>query len=275
MLAKSVHILGSRFRRLPNPCADAWNPGLDVAACLGAFAINIDKCPSLGSHTLTTELQELFQHGRMDALVLANGQTLVQKIKAYSVATTHLVESEKADSLYYPEEERQAMKDQAAQNYNIRLLDLLDSLHWAIERVDERLKDLVDNPQFDKVVALHFGAVLDQQLALNVELANATGDSPKERILIDFYFNNIYLAAVTGSAEKASGEQTPDSATTHSTTGSDEVTLSPTVTEERSAIWLGLMFRMWSWLFLHDFNPEDRMIERSEFKDNRLPVYIG
>jgi hypothetical protein len=32
---------------------------------------------------------------------------------------------------------------------------------------------------------------------------------------------------------------------------------------------------MWSWLFLHDFNPEDRMIERSEFKDNRLPVYIG
>jgi hypothetical protein len=274
MLAKSVHILGSRFRRLPNPCADAWNPALDIAACLGAFATNIKECRSLGSHKLTTELQELFQHGRLDALVLAYGQTLDQKIKSYSVATTSLIESEKADRLYYPEEERQEMKEKAAREYNNRLVDLLDSLHWAVERVDERLKDLVDDPQFDEVVALHFAAVLDQQSALNVELANA-GDNQKEKILINFYFKNIYPAAVAGSAENASGEQTPDSATTHSATGSDEVTLSPAVTEERSAIWLGLMFRMWSWLFLHDFNPEDRMIERSEFKNNRLPVYIG
>jgi hypothetical protein len=210
----------------------------------------------------------------MDALVLTNGQTLVQKIKAYSNATTRLLD-EKADRHYYPEEERQAMKDRAAQDYNIRLLDLLDALHWAVERVDERLKDLVGNPQFDEVVALHLAAVLDQQHALNLELANATGDSPKESILINFYLNSIYPTAVTGLVEKGSDEQTVDSATTHSATSGDEATLSPTITEERSAIWLGLMFRMWSWLFLHDFNPEDRMIERSEFKNNRLPVYIG
>ena len=166
------------------------------------------------------------------------------------------------------------MKDRPAQDYTTRLLDLLDSLHWAVDRVDERLKDLVDNPQFDEVVALHFVAVLDQQPALNVELANA-GDNQKERILINFYFNNIYPAAVTGSAENVNGEQTSDSATTHSATGSDEATLSPPATEERSAIWLGLMFRMWACLFLYDFNSEDKMIERSEFKNNRLPVYIG
>jgi len=26
---------------------------------------------------------------------------------------------------------------------------------------------------------------------------------------------------------------------------------------------------------LHDFNPEDKMIERSDFMNNRLPIYIG
>jgi hypothetical protein len=274
MLAKSVHIPGSRFRRLPNPCADTWTPGLDIAACLSAFASNIESCPSLGSHILTTEIQELFQHGRMDALVLTNGQTLVQKIKAYSDAAIRLAE-EKNDRNYYPEDERQAMKDQAAQNYNSRLLDLLDSLHWAVERVDERLRELVDKPKFCEVVALHLAAILDQQPALNIELANATKDNSKEKILMNFYVKNIYPAAVKESAEDVSGEQTPDSATSHSAVSSNEVTLSPAITGERSAIWLGLMFRMWSWLFLHDFNTEDKMIERSEFKNNRLPVYIG
>lgn len=274
MLAKSVHIPGSKFRRLPNPCADNWTPGLDIAACLSAFASNIKFCPNLGSHILTTEIQELFQHRRMDALVLTNGQTLVQKIIAYSDAVTRLAD-EKADKIYYPEDERQAMKDQAAQNYNTRLLDLLDSLHWAVERVDERLKDLVDKPEFRDVLALHFAAIFDQQPALNAELANATRDNLKERILVNFYFNNIYPAAIKGLAEEDSGEQAADAVTLHSTTSSDEVTLSPTITGEKGAIWLGLMFRMWSWLFLHDFNPEDRMIERTEFKNNRLPVYIG
>lgn len=210
----------------------------------------------------------------MDALVLTNGQTLIQKIKKYSEAATRLAD-EKADRHYYPENERQAAKDRAAQDYTTRLLDLLDSLHWAVERVDERLKDLVDKPEFGEVVALHLAAVLDQQPALNLELAKATGGNPKERILINFYLNTIYPAAVKGFAEEVSGKSTPDSRSSHSATGSDEATLSPTTTEERSAIWLGLMFRMWAWLFLHDFNPEDKMIERSEFKNNRLPVYIG
>ena len=273
MLAKSVHIPGSRFRRLPNPCADAWSPGLDMAACLGTFASSIKGRTSLGSHVLTTELHELFQHGRMDAMVLTNGQTLAQKIKAYSDASTRLAD-EKSGKRYYPGDEGQAMKDQAAQDYNTRLLDLLDALHWAVERVDERLNDLVDKPEFSEVVALHLIAILDSQSTLNSELRKATAENPKERILINFYLNHIYPAAVAGSAEEVSGTQRAGTGTSHSATDSD-ATLSPAVPEERSAIWLGLMFRMWSWLFLHDFNPEDTMIERSEFKNNRLPVYIG
>ncbi|KAH8805314.1 hypothetical protein F5884DRAFT_823062 [Xylogone sp. PMI_703] len=201
MLAKSAHIPGSKFRRLPNPCADTWNPVLDVAACLRAFAGSINDNSNFGSHRLVTELQNLFRYGRIDTLVLTYGQSLEQKIKAYSDAASHLAD-ENADRYYYPEYERQTVKDQAAQIYNTRLLDLLDSLHWALERVDERLRDMVDTPEFSEVVTLHLAAVLDQQPILNAELAHATRDNPKEKILISFYFNNIYPAVVKGSAEE-------------------------------------------------------------------------
>jgi len=274
MLARSVHIPGSRFRRLPNPCADTWYPGLDIAACLAAFASNLKDCSSLGDHKLTTELQELFQHGRMDALHFDNGQTLVQKITKYSEATTSLAD-EKAGHYYYPQEdERQSMEEKATREYNTRLLDLLDSLHWAVERVDERLEDMVHTPVFGEVIALHLAAVLDQQEALNMELANTTRENSKEKILMNFYFNKIFPAAVKASPQE-SGNQTPESASSHSGIDSDGTTLSPALVQDRSAIWLGLMFKLWSWLFLHDFNPEDKMIERSDFMNNRLPIYIG
>jgi hypothetical protein len=274
MLAKSVHIPGSRFRRLPNPCADTWYPGLDIAACLAAFASNINDCSSLGDHKLTTELQELFQHGRMDALHFDNGQTLVQKITKYSEATTCLAHEKAGHYYYLQEDERQSMEEKAIREYNTRLLDLLDSLHWAVERVDERLEDMVHTPVFGEVIALHLTAVLDQQAALNMELAMATRENSKENILMNFYFSKIFPAAVKASPQE-SGNQTPDSASSHSGIGSDATTLSPAIVQDRSAIWLGLMFKLWSWLFLHDFNPEDKMIERSDFMNNRLPIYIG
>jgi hypothetical protein len=103
---------------------------------------------------------------------------------------------------------------------------------------------LVDKTEFREVVAFHLAAVLDQQPAINLELAKATGGHPKERILINFYLNTIYPIAVKGFAEEVSGKSTPDSRSSYSATRSDEATLSPTIIEERSAIWLGLMFRM-------------------------------
>ena len=239
------------------------------------------SCPNLGGHELTTELQELFQHRQVDDLVLnyRPPQTLTQKITKYCQAVARLTEVNGGDShLHYPkEEDRQLEKDQAVQEYNDRLLILLDSLHLAIEVIDERLNELVGRPQFREVLASHLAAVLDQQNALNAELDNASGDNEKEKTLINFYVRVIFPAAVREPAVTASGTQTPDSTRSQSESGGDEVTLSPTTpaSEERNAIWLGLMFKMWSWLFLHDFNPEDKMIERSDFIDNRLPIYIG
>ncbi len=238
-------------------------------------------CTNLGSHVLTKELQELYEHRQVDDLVLNDRppQTLTQTIKKHCQAVTALAKLNAGDShLHYAkEEDRQIAKDQAAKEHNERLLILLDSLHVAVGVIDDRLNELVGRPQFRDVLTSHLTAVLDQQNALNVELANASGDNQKEKTLIDFYFTRIFPAAVKEAAVTASGTQTPDSMRSQSGSSGDDVTLSPTTpaSEERSAIWLGLMFKMWSWLCLHDFNPEDKMIERSEFIDNRLPIYIG
>jgi hypothetical protein len=256
MLAKSVHIPGSRFRRLLNPCADAWTPVLDAAAYLSAFATNIHNRPTLGSHILTTEVRNWFEHGHLDNLLLGNRQSLAQKINPYADASTGLADERDHKDYYYLDHK---WMGPAARNYDARLRDLLDSLHWAVERVDEMLHDMINTPGFHEVITLHFEAVLDCQRELNSEMAGATRDYPKEKILINFHFNNIHPVAAKVSAEQASGE----------------AVLALPISEERSAIWLGLMFRMWSWLFLHDFNPEDKMIERSEYMNKRLPVYIS
>lgn len=275
MLAKSVHLPGSRFRRIPNPCADAWTPRLNMVACLNAFAGSLRLRPGLGNHTLTRELHGLFEHGRIDAYTLTRGQSLEQKIRAYSDAASRYADLKTGRLYYENEEDRKTDVDEAGKIFDELLLDLLDALHWAMERVDERFREMVKTPEFSDVVSSHLAAVLDQEAELNAELSNASAAHPKERILINFYFNNIYPAVVPGSEEATDDDQTADSVTLHSTSASIEPALSPQMIEERSAIWLGLMFRMWSWLFLHDFNPEDRMIERSEVQNSRLPVYIG
>jgi hypothetical protein len=244
---------------------------------LSAFADAIKDRKDLGNNILTTELDEVLQHGRMGSLFLKKGQTLAQKIRGYINARAAHNE-QVSDNFYYPEEERQVMKDQAAQNYKTRFLDLLDALHWTVERVDERISELLADPfrkhKFSDVIALHLTKVI-RASKLDVEMATATKENPKEKILVDYYMKKIYPAIINGSP---SGSSTKGS---DSDTDSPAASLEATKTklseerEERSAIWLGLMFRMWSWLFLHDFNPEDKMIERSEFKNNRLPVYIG
>ena len=128
-------------------------------------------------------------------------------------------------------------------------------MHWIIERIDERLKG--DIREVKEVLALHFAAVFDQQQALNEELAQSSKDNPIEKILIDFYFDKIRPATTGADVEI------------------DNDVPSAKNGDRQSAIWLALVFRIWAWLFLHDFDPEDAMIDRSEFKDSNLPIYIG
>ncbi|CAG8962235.1 hypothetical protein HYFRA_00005288 [Hymenoscyphus fraxineus] len=264
MVAKSVHLAGSRFRRLPNPCAARWTPHLDFSACLKFFGVHL-KSQSLGDDDLTKELQGLFRKGRLYGNFF--GPTLEQKISAYGFYADAYNKLKK-ETYTQPGTEGQKESShvkESRERYNENHLDMLDTLHEALGVVETTLREsmLEDVRQ---VLTLHFTAVLDQQEDLEKELEKATLDNPKEKILLDFYFKKIYPKVV--EAEDWNGRASNGSM------ASDASTLCSN-SDRRSAVWLALMFRLWSWMFLHDFNSEDRMIERSEFMDNRLPVYIS
>jgi hypothetical protein len=268
MVAKSVHIPGSRFRRLPNPCRDAPPHQLNTAACLGAFATMLKECPDLGTHVLTTELKSSFVLGRLDGMLsldTKNGRTLEQLVNNYIAAHTNL-EDEKAEKRYIlaDDDERAANKEKAEKMYNDALLHLLDALHFAVELVDQNLMHDETKEEMRDVITSHFAALADQQSELEDKLAES---GSKEKILVAFYFNHIRPTVV--SQPTSSAASTASRGTNSSSEPSSDIVM------RRSAIWLGLMFRTWSWLFLHTFNPLDRMIERTEFQNSRLPVYIG
>ncbi|KAH8880956.1 hypothetical protein GQ53DRAFT_812937 [Thozetella sp. PMI_491] len=267
MVGKSVHIPGSRFRRLPNPCSDAPPAGLNTAACLSAFAVMVKTSPDLGSHVLTQEIKNSFEHGRLDGIVSldpAEGRTLEQLINNYLSANGTL-EDEKAERFFAPAGERDSRKKSAENRYNDALLHLLDALHTAVRAIDQRLKHQDVRDDVRKVVTLHFAEMFDRI----DELKGKPGrGGSKERRLVAFHFDSVRPAVARGGAASSAAS------TASTVTSGSAGPLSP-AEMQRSAVWLALMFRMWSWLFLHQFNPIDRMIERSKFQNSRLPVYIG
>jgi hypothetical protein len=266
MVAKSAHIPGSRFTRLPNPCADTPPHQLNTAACLNEFAARIKACPDLGDHMLTEEIKSFIQRGRFDGMILGQldgmisldtktRRTLEQLVDNYIMAHTKL-ENEKAGKNFTPAdpESQATMKEEAEKARNDAFVYLLDSLHKAVDLVDQNLMHKETQDEIRDVISKHFDTMADKHSELEEKLGQ---DGSKEKNLVAFYFDEIRPTVVRVDTGSASTEPL-------------------TETEmKRSAIWLGLMFRMWSWLFLHTFNPLDRMIERTEFQNNRLPVYIG
>jgi hypothetical protein len=271
MVAKSVHLPGSKFRRLPNPCAATWNSSLDMILCLGALSNNLKISNDLGDHQLRQEIQDLFANTRLDKI------DLDKRIQTYTRAFRELNDpKEMAAYAHSPGPEREAHQQQLAERYDIAHRDLLDSLHDNVLAIDRKLEDLLDEVR--EVLACHFRATSKIHLKPEDELPSPTLDNPKEKILIDFYFENILPQVAQGLPDSSPG--TPQKSASLrppsiSVMSSSTSTLGGTSSDTRSAVWLALMFKMCSWLFLHDFNPEDRMIERSEFSNNRLPVYIG
>ena len=196
----------------------------------------------------------------MEGVFLSNGQTLLQKIRAYSSAKEQL-ERARLGTYFLPTEERQAVVEEATHDYNMKFIDIMDTLHMFSHQIDERLQytDLIDGVR--EVLTSHFIAIFDQRQALNDTLARSSRDNRKEDSLVEFYFKNIRSPVADGLTDDVASVRSADALTE--------------VTDRRNGIWLALMFKMFSWLFLHDFNPEDRMIERAEYQNNRLPVYIG
>ena len=45
--------------------------------------------------------------------------------------------------------------------------------------------------------------------------------------------------------------------------------------ELRNTIWISLIFRMFCWLLLHDFDKADAKIVPSDLKGSRMPIFIS
>jgi hypothetical protein len=267
-----MHLPRSRFRRLPNPCAATWNPNLNVIEFLLAFSRNIKNSHYLGDHQLVKELQGLFTNARFDSVGLDN------RMDEYIRAHTDSVNIQRREWDYAPGREREAYQQQVSERYNTAHRELLDSLDDHIQSINSKLKDMLDDVR--EVLTCHFISTSrsETRQELETQLAGESLVNTKEKILIDCYFNNVLPEVAQGLPDSSAGTPQRSSSLrppSITVTESDASTLANTGSDTRSAVWLVLMFKMCSWLFLHDFHPEDRMIERSEFRDNRLPVYIG
>ena len=248
MTARSCHIRGSRFRRLPNPCGDAPSCTIRAAVCLQELAAIITRSDDLGSDPLTQEIKNAFVYGRFDSLSSLDreGRPLNELIENHLSAETGV--QKKAVNGYA------ASLQNAEETYVADHVALMDALHTASDKMDHRLAREAMHEHLRSVITAHFSTVLGQRPGLQAHLARSTS---VEKDLVEFYFENVRPAVVRPGATRVTlGKMSAPEA-------------------QRSAVWLALMFRMWSWMVLHEFNPADKMIERTEFMNSRLPVYIG
>jgi len=180
--------------------------------------------------------------------------------------------------MFWPSADVRRLQEQEANvEFKFVLVGLLDTLHRAILLIDERLTSHLN--EVKEVLTHHFAAIFDNQAGLNSTLlarasppsgGDASSDS-NERKLVEFYFAEIHPVVCKAFPEDE-GEKKNDH--------HDDENLSPEssataeLRDRRSGIWVALVFRMFAWLVLHDFNPDDVMLDRSEFKNSSLPVYI-
>ncbi|RDW64816.1 hypothetical protein BP6252_10467 [Coleophoma cylindrospora] len=247
MLSQVVRIRGSSFRMIPNPTEDFWLKIIDP------------KKPSWKM----TRLMEIFQaklRKYMSTEDLSTNTQLKRIIQDW-------------DSVKEVDE----CKDDLSLCIRAR-----EAIHDAIDNVDKYLLEEVDQALILGVLVAHLKAVMDEldnpESVLNsIVLAN------KEAPLVNFYFNEIFPTVIKSKVNatdrsplyKAGNEQ----ADLHSSRvdGGTRHPRDPTKQERerRSEVWLTLVFRMFCWLLLHDFDHKDAKIVPSDLRGSRMPVFIG
>jgi hypothetical protein len=267
MVAKSVHIKTSKFKRLPNPCGYTPPQNIDFTAVL--FSVVARAKDATGTDYLTTDLKNLLGHGESNTRALVDDddkatsqdvvddRTLQDLIDEYEGASAGL-----RQVVYEPTtEEKKARKKRYDQAY----IDLLDGVHLTSKKIDKLLAPAHVMDEVRNVLTLHFASLFNSHQALKDMLRESNS---RVSTMLDFYFDKIWPDVTTQDITSS----------TSSNTGSPDDTKANDVKKDdiqRSAIWLALMFKLWSWFVLHDFNPVDKMIERTEYQDSRLAVYIG
>lgn len=141
---------------------------------------------------------------------------------------------------------------------SIAALNCTDEAKLSLE-VRETIHDAIDT-QRDYLLSIRQTELLAVLVAHITEVIDILADpgSPlnvivlanKEDALMNYYFEKI-RPAVVGTEPRKEGE------------------------EDRTIIWISLVFRMLCWLLLHDFDKADTKIVPADLKGSRMPVYIG
>lgn len=140
-------------------------------------------------------------------------------------------------------------------------LDVREAAHTALDETADQLSSKhIRFHVLRSVLAAHIGAMLSFSDVLEQSLLDEDRFGTKEERLMRVYFDKMMPQATRYTTAGATG-------------------VAPMLTDvqqdERSAIWLCLLLRMWCWFLLHDFDPSDRLSVPSQFMGSRMPVFIG
>lgn len=146
-------------------------------------------------------------------------------------------------------------------------IDVREAAHAGLDQIKAELLHTIDKRLISTITAAHLSAVL----SASDMLFDAVNDlaASKEENLMKYYFNEIKPTVINGyqivNVAQNAGGMSPV------VTGA----MSEAQKEERGAVWMALVFRMWCWFLLHDFDGADRCIVPNQFKGSRMPVFIG
>ncbi|KAL3428310.1 modin [Phlyctema vagabunda] len=130
-----------------------------------------------------------------------------------------------------------------------------EAIHDAIDDVDKYLLGLEQKDVLDVVVA-HLEEVMEV-LENPTSQLNTIVLSNKEEPFVRFYFNEIFPKVINRRVREEDPPTTPKKK------------------NQRSDIWVTLIFRMFCWLLLHDFDSKDTKIVPADLEGSRMPIYIG
>lgn len=157
-----------------------------------------------------------------------------------------------------------------------------EAIHDAIDNVDKYLLEEVDQALILGVLVSHLKAVMDE-LDNAESVLNSIVLSNKEEPLVNFYFKEIFQSVMKSKVNPA--DRSPlynagnDQADLHDSRKESGPRLPRDPTkhekERRGEVWITLVFRMFCWLLLHDFDHKDTKIVPSDLKGSRMPIFIG
>jgi hypothetical protein len=146
-------------------------------------------------------------------------------------------------------------------------LDVREAAQAGLNLTKSELLPTIDKRLIPSIIAAHLSGVLSASDMLQTAVNDLSAS--KEENLMKYYFEEIKPTVKNGYANVR---------TANNSGGMSPTTIGTTTEaqkEEREAVWTMLVFRMWCWFLLHEFDPADRCIVPNQFKGSRMPVYIG